>query len=134
MDLRDSNLRLIQDFMKAVFAEGGGPLDAFIDSNIEVHEPESLPYGGVYKGAAGLNRIFTIVFKETWANPNYEIVEIVAGAERVVVVFQLTLTSRKTGRTISFPGAEVFRIRNGRIFEIRPIYWDTHAVLALYNE
>jgi len=36
--------------------------------------------------------------------------------------------ARATGRELAFPILQTIEVRDGRITEIRPFYWDTRAV------
>ena len=54
--------------------------------------------------------------------------------DAVVVVCRLVTRSRATGETMDLPMAQVVRVRDGRITEFRPFYWNVPAYAAAAGE
>ena len=100
---------------------------SYFDPDVEFHEAPSLPYGQSTKGLEaakqGMGDMFT-----AWKHINVRVEEFTAAGDLVIIYLHLTATSRKTGEVYAGPVAELFRFRNDKIIEWRPIYWDTHLV------
>ena len=58
----------------------------------------------------------------TWSPLVVQIQELTAGGDLVIAYLLMTATGKRTGTTFSFPVAEMFRFRDGRVVEWRPIY------------
>ncbi len=56
-----------------------------------------------------------------------------ADGDLAAVILDGTGSSRKTGKTFSMQLVEVWRFSGDKIVELRPFYWDTHA-LHLLNQ
>ncbi len=41
---------------------------------------------------------------------------------------QVHARARATGRALDFPILQTLTVKEGRIAEVRPFYWDTHAI------
>lgn len=100
---------------------------ALFDPEVAFYEAEGLPYGQSCKGLAAAQQGMGDMFA-TWKQISIDIEEFAAAGDMVIIYMQMTAVSRKTGKTYSGPVAELFRFRNGRIVEWRPVYWDTHKV------
>ncbi len=98
---------------------------AMFDPQVRFHEAGSLPYGGVYEGIQATRRGCDAMFAE-WETLHVEIEELPAAGGIVFAYLTMTARARKTGKQFSFPVAELFRFRDGKVIEWRPIYWDTH--------
>ena len=93
---------------EARYLAAGGPgragfesLAPFFAPDAVLHQAGTLPYGGVRRGHEGMERFF-VAMHATWAS--FEMLE----QEFVQTV----------------------RVRDGRITEVRPFYWDTAAIGA----
>ncbi|MFF8289006.1 nuclear transport factor 2 family protein [Streptomyces sp. NPDC016309] len=52
----------------------------------------------------------------------------VATGETSVVLTQVHARARATGRELGFPILQTITVKDGRITEVRPVYWDTRAI------
>jgi uncharacterized protein len=64
----------------------------------------------------------------TWAVFDMVEQEFLATGATAVVLTQIR--ARATGTELDFPILQTLRIRDGRIAEVRPFYWDTAAIAA----
>ena len=48
--------------------------------------------------------------------------------ETAVVLTDVRARARATGRSLAFPILQEIHIRDGRITDVRPLYWDTPAI------
>ncbi len=113
-------------------AAGGGSFDVlapFFHPDVVLHQAEGLPYGGTWQGHDGIARFF-VAMSETWSRFDIGEQDFVVEGDTVVVYTQVHATARATGRELRFPILQRITVREGRISEVRPFYWDTAAVAA----
>ncbi|WP_405929820.1 nuclear transport factor 2 family protein [Streptomyces griseus] len=120
---------------EARYLAAGGPGTASFDllapcfaPDVVLQQAAALPYGGVWRGHRGMERFF-LAMSDIWAT--FELVEqdFLATGEISVVHTIVRARSRATRRELTFPILQTLTVRDGRISEIRPFYWDTDAVV-----
>src|SRR4051794_30641297 len=89
-----------------------GPYLALFDEHGQFREPSSLPYGGTHRGHAGLHELVGAI-DELWADTRYQVDDLVAAGDLVVVLGRVGARSRMTGDEIDEPLVEVLRFRDG---------------------
>ena len=118
------------------YLAAGGPgtasfdtLAPFFASDVVLHQAESLPYGGIWRGHDGMERFFAAM-SQAWEE--FEIVEqeFLSTSGTAVVLTQVHARARATGRELDFPILQTIRVVDGRIAEVRPFYWDTAEIAA----
>jgi hypothetical protein len=125
MSIEDPNLAVV---LGANDRYHPGDLDGFFSvftDDVELHEADSLPDGGVYKGIESFKKGIGIMV-DAWQDLSFRIEQFTAGGDLVIIYMQLRATGNVTGKTLSFPVAEVWRSRAGKVVEMLPIYWDTY--------
>ena len=105
---------------------------ALVDPAVRVIEAPSLPYGGTFEGIEGLLKAFQIVFA-TWKDCQITLQEVVGEGEWVVGLSQMSGTSSATGKAFKQSLAEVFRVVNGKVLEIKPFYFDTKILYDIHH-
>ncbi|MET0547611.1 MAG: nuclear transport factor 2 family protein [Caulobacterales bacterium] len=120
------NRQAVVDAYKAIEAGDPNALNALLDPNIVFIEADSLPYGGTFHGIEGAQAGVAGMFG-AWSHLKVEIEDILASGDMTLAYLMMTSTSRATGKVYKGHTAEMFRFKNGKIIEWRPIYWDTHA-------
>jgi hypothetical protein len=104
----------------ASFAQGDVPavLGVFAD-DIEWHEAEGMPYGGVYRGGdAVVQNVFGPISTDVEGfavTPE----EFVGSGDTVAVVVRYTGTGKATGKTLDVPVVHVMDVRDGKITRFR---------------
>jgi uncharacterized protein len=129
MSLSQDNLLLAKKLYKHFFA---GEIDEFFgmfDENVELLEAASLPYGGVYRGRETVRKLIMTV-TTVWNDISLDIKTITSGDDYVIAYGQFSATSAKTGVSVSFPLAEVWRFREGRVIYLHPVYGDVQLASA----
>ena len=121
------NRQAIIDAYKAILKGDEAALIRLLDPNVLFVEAAGLPYGCEYRGVEGVQKGVEGMFG-AWSKLRVVIEECVAGSDLVIAYMTMKATSRKTGKVYDGYTAELFRFKNGKITEWRPIYWDTHAV------
>jgi ketosteroid isomerase-like protein len=92
--------------------------------------PAPIPYGGRFEGAEGAGRYLGLVF-ETLDIEAFDIDEVIAARDRVVVLGRERARVRKTGRRYSGHWVHVLRFRDGRVRHLRE-YNDTAEMLSAF--
>lgn len=121
------NTETMQRFYDAIFANDWEGVEKVVSKNLTVYEAEGLPYGGEYRGIAGLQGLFAQVVGY-WNDLSIEIKAVTSGGGYVVGVLQFSGASKATGKKVSMPIAEIAEFENGLIASIKPIYWDTKTI------
>jgi ketosteroid isomerase-like protein len=102
---------------------------AMLAPDVVFRVAESLPYGGVFVGVDGFLAMGER-FGQTW-----EILDggrfhhVDAGDGLVIASVDPTFRSCATGRTVSFQMVEFITVRDGRISELVPYYFDLVPLL-----
>jgi len=87
-------------------------------------EADSLPYGGEAIGLDAIQQTFNQM-GEAWSETDLEIHDILGSDERLITYGTWTGTGRKTGKSVSFPFAEVWEFKDQKVAKVIPIYSDT---------
>lgn len=100
----------------------------YITPDLVVHEDGGMPYGGVYRGAAGfLEMIGKIV--GTVKDMNIERLRVFDGeGDDIAVTIRFTGTSIETGAPFEAKTCEIYTIVEGRLAELWVWYWDTPTI------
>lgn len=85
--------------------------------------PESLHYGGLYRGWEGYKLAVKRVW-EFWGGIKVDLVELTSGGDYVIALLHISGIG-PTGISFSFPAIETFKFRNGRCVELKVLWWDT---------
>jgi len=119
---------------EAEYLAAGGPGEASFDllapffaPDVELHQADALPYGGVWRGHEGMTQFF-LLMGEVWESFHMVEQQFLATGETAVVLTQVRARARASGRELGFPILQAITVRNGRITEVRPFYWDTRAI------
>jgi ketosteroid isomerase-like protein len=130
----DANIAIMKKFYE-MLAKGDRDwiYDNLIADDFELNEPWSLPYGGTYKGKDTVRRALKRVV-ESWDDMEFEILNYLAGGDSVVVHAYLGCTGKRTGRRFHLPLMEQWRIRDGKIIELRPFFFDTAKMCEVFGD
>ncbi len=104
-----------------------------LDPDVVLHQTPDLPWGGEFHGHAGY---------EDWARKMSDAFDqlevkdtrVLSEGDVVVILCRLVTRSRKTGQTLDLPMAQEVRVKDGRIVEFRPFYWNVPAYQAAVGE
>lgn len=108
---------------KASFA----PLAPYFSPDVVLHQAEALPFGGTWRGHAGMERFF-LAMSLAWESFDMVEQEFLATGETAVVLTRVRARARATGRELDFPILQTLTIEDGRIARVQPFYWDTAAI------
>ncbi|MGY4305513.1 ketosteroid isomerase-like protein [Bradyrhizobium sp. USDA 4369] len=136
MDAQTPALRALMRFYEAEarYSASGVPADraALLETlhpDIVLHQPDSLPYGGQWRGREEFGR-WIDSFVETWVDikPTDPVFH-TCGDDIVVCTVTMRATARSTGALIDMPMCQVIRIAADQPVEWRNFAWDTAIML-----
>jgi ketosteroid isomerase-like protein len=122
-----ANRELLAKAYREMAAGDGDAIMRLLDPEVFFTEAPSLPYGCEARGIAEVRKAITGIHA-AWRDLRAEILEYLAAGDLVIAYMVITGISEATGREYKGPLAELFRFRNGKVVEWRPLYWDTHEV------
>ena len=100
-----------------------GDLDGVVadmDPEIEWHQAQGLPHGGLYRGLAEVRAaIFDPLAAEWWDEFGAEPGELLDAGDEVVVIGRYRGRARGTGRELDVPYVHVWSFRDGRAWRFR---------------
>jgi ketosteroid isomerase-like protein len=99
-----------------------GDVPAFLGSfadDIEWHEAEGMPYGGVYQGADAVAQNVLGPLVTDVLNFAVTPEEFIASGDSVAVVTRYTGTGKETGRELNLNVVHVWDVRDGKIARFR---------------
>lgn len=114
-------------------ASPAGDLDSLariFHADCKIHEPASLPYGGVWRGLTGVAKLIRAM-GEAWSKMAIEDRSATLSGNTLYMRCELSLTARVTKITLAQPFAQVIRIADDRVVEATPFYFDTGALSAV---
>jgi ketosteroid isomerase-like protein len=111
------------DVVRGVYeAFGRGDVPAVLGAmadDIEWHEAEGMPYGGVYHGGEAVaQNVFGPITQDI---PDFAVKpeEFIASGDAVAAVVRYTGTGKATGKQLDLPVVHVWDLRNGKIAQFR---------------
>jgi ketosteroid isomerase-like protein len=133
---KDKNQAIVFDYMQLLFKKGDFvSLKKLVTENAIYTQAEGLPYGGTYTGFDNWMRMFVEVQR-------YAELQLVgeptllsnSEAAKVIANFSVKFKSKKTGKEITMPIAELFEFSDGKIIHITPYYFDTKTITEFMRE
>jgi hypothetical protein len=125
---------------KAEFAEdltsdrSFSAISEYASPDVEIHEPGSLPQGGVHKGLEAWDRMHQVM-RELWEQ-KVEPVHVwdIPEDDVIVLYTMMDWTAKSTGRRIKFPAVEILHFDDGRLAKVEIFHQDSKAVLDTLEE
>ncbi|MCK6586565.1 MAG: nuclear transport factor 2 family protein [Polyangiaceae bacterium] len=119
-----ANADIVRSIYEAAIKGDINAIMPVIDPQITIYEAASLPYGGEYHGHEGFSRLVTAVFT-SWAAFEVDLKELFDAGSTIIAILQIRVTLKESGRVVEMPVAEFWRLRDGKVVDLRPFYWDT---------
>jgi|SRR5579871_1352110 len=117
--MSDQSEELVRDTYQA-FGRGDVPaVLGAMAADIEWHEAEGMPYGGVYRGGeAVVQNVFRPIMEDVL---DFAVTaeEFIASGDAVAAVVRYTGTGTATGKKLDLPVVHVWKVRNGKIQQFR---------------
>ena len=106
--------------------------EKYVSDDFILYEPESLPYGGVWKGKDVFRRLFPAVMG-AFDNPTPEPVEMTSGKEWANLIVNFGVTSKKTGIRTTYRVIESARVVDEKMVEMYLHYFDTAQMVKDFD-
>ncbi|HVJ09465.1 MAG TPA: nuclear transport factor 2 family protein [Acidisarcina sp.] len=100
-----------------------------LDPECVIYQPASLPYGGEWRGHSGFEA-WMKAFAQQWSSLEVKDAELYPNGDVIVSKSHVYAVAKTTGHAVDWPLLQFFRMRQKKIIELRPFYWDTAALLA----
>ncbi|MFV2172763.1 nuclear transport factor 2 family protein [Actinomadura sp. LOL_016] len=100
---------------------------AYLDPDVVLQQAPGLPFTGTWQGRDGMER-FLAVFSELWESMEFLDQEHLANGDTLMVRNRVRFRARATGRDVETLILQVITVRDGRMLECRPFYWDPAAI------
>lgn len=130
--MSNANKDIVLAFLDASVRGDEEAMKALLDADVQVIEAESLPYGGISEGADGFLDLIKRVFK-TWEDTQVSVNQVLSDGDLVVILAEMTGRSRVTGEAFRMPVTETWFLKNGKIREVRPFYFDTKLLHDIHS-
>ena len=121
---------LVERFLQAARERDLPVMRSLAAEDLRVIEAPSLPYGGEHVGLDAFLALSRTVFRQLGIT-ELRIERIIAEGDTVVVLARIRGRAGARGEIFEMPIMELWVLREGRIQEIQPFYWDTHSLLRL---
>ena len=127
-----SNKAVVEAFLAASGAGDRDALAKIVHPDFEVIEANGLPYAGVWRGAEGFWKLLATVYGY-WSDPKIEIVNFIGGENENAFAIEMTMEGRsaKNGTPFKTSLIEVWTVKDGKLFHIKPYYFDTKLMAEL---
>ncbi len=119
----------------AYLATGGRDFSAIaaaLDPECVIYQPASLPYGGEWRGHRGFEA-WMQAFAQQWSSLEVKGTELYPNGDVVVSKSHVYAVAQATGLHLDWPLLQFFRMRENKILELRPFYWDTATLLTILD-
>lgn len=104
-----------------------------VSDDLVMHVPAGLPFGRDYRGWDDYLQFFK-TFASYFTDIKASDQELVPHGDKVIVMSRLSGRVAKTGKPVSFPIVAVWQVKNGKVVDIVPFYYDTKAICDLLSE
>lgn len=91
--------------------------------DVALHQSPDLPWGGEYIGFERYEE-WAAAMSGTFSSVDIQDAEFFETGDKVVVICRLVTRTRSTGVVMDYPMAQVVTVRNGKITDFRPFYWN----------
>jgi ketosteroid isomerase-like protein len=103
---------------------------AYLDDEIEWHDPPDVPGATVHRGPEGV-RAFIARWLAAWESYSVGIEELIDAGDQVVVVHLERGRGKGSGAEVVHHSAAVFEVRDGKVVKRRPFRDRTEALAAV---
>ena len=124
-ELTEKNRKIVEGMYEAATKGNFQAVLDCMDKDVVVYEPSYLPYGGVFNGIDGFQKLFASIaqFADVGkVKVNYS----VADGDRVIGY--LSIPDKKTGKDLLL--LEQSTLKNGKVVEMRVCYFDAGSMIG----
>lgn len=122
------NIKIVKRFYQ--YLDEGDRDGAYANTfseDCKLFEADALPYGGAYRGRDVMKEVLAGVMAR-FDEFECEIRNYLAGNDEVVVHLNLKGIGRESRKPFSIPAMELWKIRDGKVVELRPFLFDSAAM------
>jgi ketosteroid isomerase-like protein len=126
--MSSENVKVVSDIYDGFILHGS--IDNLLNSlhpEVVVTEAASLPFGGTFKGIAGVQDLFGQMFP-TWDDLKIGVEKLFDGGDQVVAILRLTARAKATGTPVDMQLAELWTLREGKVVALKPFYYDAGEI------
>lgn len=126
-DQERENLQIVKTMAENGVKGAWDVVRPYVSDDLVMHVPQGLPFGGDYRGWDGyLNMFkqFAVYFTDL---KSFE-AKFAAMDDKVIVMAGLAGRVKKTGKPISIPITAIWQVKDGKVVDIVPFYYDTKAI------
>jgi ketosteroid isomerase-like protein len=137
--IEQTAIQVLERFYEAErhYMQAGGPsagasfdgMAATLDPDVVLHQSPDLPWGGDYVGHAGV-RDWSVKMSDAFDYLDVREAEFFEKGDTVVIICRVIMRSRRHGNQLDYPMSQVVTVRDGRIVEFRPFYWNVPEYAA----
>jgi uncharacterized protein len=126
-----SEYEVVNQFIRALGERDFETAAALLDPEVIFNEPAGLPYGGEWKGPAGIAALFEKILSEY----TFEIreTELSDAGDRILVTAAVEFSSNQSGASMSQSIAEIYRVEDGKIVANQIFYHDVPGLAELHE-
>ena len=128
--MTDVNRALIETVYAAAGAGDWAGVRAHMADDLVIVEADGLPYAGRWTGPDALHELFGVV-SGFWSDFAVELRAMTAGGDTVICELLVRGRSTRTGEEFDMPLLELWRVRDGKVSEILPFYFDTARLAGI---
>lgn len=132
-DLQNDNLAIVKTMAENGILGRWDIVRQYIADDLVMHVPPGLPFGGDYRGWDGYLQVFKELGSYFTGLKSAE-AQFAAAGNKVIVMSTLSGQVARTGKPISFPITGIWELRDGKVVDIVPFYYDTKAIYDLLTE
>lgn len=122
--LEERNRRIVQELYKATGRGDWAAAATMMSDDILITEAPTLPFAGVYRGVEAMRKLFAAV--QATGVIGIDMRQVTAGGDWVVVLLDLLFQGTPPVRA---PLAEAFRLKDGKVCEIVPYYFNADVLV-----
>jgi|KBSMisStaDraftv2_1062788.scaffolds.fasta_scaffold2430541_1 SnoaL-like domain len=115
------------EIVQRVRAMYAGELAMSLAPDFAIHEPESLPYGGVHRGPDAGATLFESICA-FWKDASFELVDVTASDDHAIALITLTITSPHNHEQLTMTVCEVLELDGDSIRRVTVCHFDTAAM------
>lgn len=132
-DVTDENVKIVRTMAANGILGRWGIVRQYVSDDLVMHVPPSLPFGGDYRGWDGYLQMFNAL-GAFFTDLSPAEAQFAACGDRVIVMTTLSGLIAKNRRPISFPITAIWEVKNGKVVDIVPFYYDTKRICDVANE
>lgn len=129
-NIESDNIEIVKTMAKNGILGRWDIVRQYVSDDLVMHVPPGLPYGGDYHGWEGYQRCFKEMGKFFTELKGGE-AELASVGNKVIVVTTMSGRIAKNGKPISFALATIWKLKDGKVFDIVPFYYDTKTISDL---